>query len=226
MSYRLYSASFTGSFDFGDRANWDLDFKRDLAAMLESRDSSKATDFFNDYGTHYIKSAVMGGRKESVFSVDYCSLEKGSSLMGKLETSIKLIYDATHNISTNVVFERDVQESVKKKVVSGPDTTCIGGRISSQEECENDIAWQYTVLDAPCPIELVIKPFWKLLGSDENEEGWLKNEYEKYLLGIMDEEEIKADLGTFVQCDGARGVLNACYTTIIAAAVVLIVLRL
>ena len=119
--------SFTSSFDFGDSANWGDHFKRDLTAILKSRDSSKAMDFFNDYGTHYIKEAVMGGRKESVFIVDYCSLEETSTFKIDFEANLLLMYKGIHNISMDAVYKNTMDEKEKKVVKSGPTTTCIGG---------------------------------------------------------------------------------------------------
>ena len=90
-------------------------------------------DFFNEYGTHFVKESVMGGRKESIFSVNYCSLEKSSSLKENFAAKLKLMYEGIHNIFTKSVYEDSMQESAKTKVVSGPTTTCIGGDTLNQE---------------------------------------------------------------------------------------------
>ena len=118
---------YLNSFRFRGKANWDDNFKRDLNAIFSGRKSSRAMDFFSDYGTHLIKEAVMGGRKESVFSVDYCSLEKSSSRKASFEGELKLMYKGIHDMPMHFVCVETMTKAVKDRVVSGPSTTCLGG---------------------------------------------------------------------------------------------------
>lgn len=220
VNYKLFTARFLNSFNFGDKKNWDDRFEKDLNAILGSRNSAQATDFFNEYGTHYIKEAVLGGRKESVFSVDYCSVAKSSSIRANFEADLKLMYKGVHETSMKSVYEETLKKAVKDKVVSGPSTTCLGGNSLTVEVCENDTRWRDTVHIAPSPIELTVEPFWKL-PSDKKQQDWLKSEYEKYLVAPLGEKVIKQELKISAHCDG--GVLKACQTAVISAAVALIV---
>ena len=118
---------FLNSFNFRDTENWDNIFEKDLNAILRVRKTPQAMDFYNDYGTHYIKEAVMGGRMESVFSVDYCSLGKSSSIKANFEAELELMYKGIHKMSMQSVYHETLTKATKDKVVSGPSTTCLGG---------------------------------------------------------------------------------------------------
>ena len=88
---------------------------------------------FSEYGTHYLQEAVMGGRKESVFTIDHCLVKESSSKKHQLEAQLKIPYKGIHKLSTDYLYGKETQGSVKKMIKKGPVTMCTGGNSLNEE---------------------------------------------------------------------------------------------
>ena len=66
VEVKAFRVRFRNSFNFKGGSSWDDTFKNEFQALLKSRKEDQAMDFYKEYGTHYIREAEMGGRKESL----------------------------------------------------------------------------------------------------------------------------------------------------------------
>ena len=55
-------------------------------------------DFYKEYGTHYIREAEMGGRKESMLSVSYCDFENNEEKKAEFEAKLLIPYNGAHSV--------------------------------------------------------------------------------------------------------------------------------
>ncbi|XP_068695582.1 uncharacterized protein [Montipora foliosa] len=196
MEYKIFQVRFRNSFNFKASQNWDDTFEKEFLELLKSQNDAKAMDFFKEYGTHYVREAEMGGRKESLLSVSYCELTKTEQKKAAFEAKILSVSASAH-------YEQNLSESDREAIISGPFTTCRGGNSLNPAVCANDSLWRLTVLQKPYPTTLVLEPFYKLT-SNSSMQKWLQGKYKEYL--VLDLEELKEDLNKEADCTASEGI--------------------
>ena len=205
MEYKLFRVRFRNSFNFKASQNWDDTFKKEFLELLKSQNDAKAMDFFKEYGTHYVREAEMGGRKESLLSVSYCELAKTDQKKADFEAKILIPYKGAHSVSASAYYQRNLSDSDRKAIISGPFTTCRGGNSLNPAVCANDSLWHPTVLQMPYPTTLVLEPFYELTSNSSMQE-WLQGKYKEYLVLNLEEKELTQDLNTEAKCSTSGGV--------------------
>ncbi|XP_068692206.1 uncharacterized protein [Montipora foliosa] len=203
MEYRLFQVPFRNSFNFKASQNWDDTFKKEFLELLKSQNDAKAMDFFKEYGTHYVREAEMGGRKESLLSVSYCDLTKTDEKKADFEAEILIPYKGAHSVSSSAYYRRNLSESVREAIISGPFTTCRGGNSLNPAVCANDFLWRPTILQMPYPTNLALEPFYELT-NDLSMQKWLQGKYKEYL--VLDLKEVREDLNKEAKCSTSGGV--------------------
>ncbi|XP_068692210.1 uncharacterized protein [Montipora foliosa] len=197
MEYKLFQVRFRNSFNFKASQNWDDTFEKEFLELLESQNDAKAMDFFKEYGTHYVREAEMGGRKESLLSVSYCELTETDQKKADFEAKILIPYIGAHSVSSSAYYQRNLSDSDRKAIISGPFTTCRGGNSLNPAVCANDFLWRPTVLQMPYPTNLVLQPFYELTTNSSTQK-WLQGKYKEYL--VLDLEELREDLNKEAKC--------------------------
>ena len=176
-------------------------FRNEFQALLESQDKDQAMDFYKEYGTHYIREAEMGGRKESILSVSYCEFENNEEKKAEFEAKLLIPYNGVHSVSPSFYYRNNLSESERKTIISGPFTTCRGGDSLNLDVCVVDSKWRPTVIERPYPTTLLLEPFYKLTDNSTMQE-WLEERYKEYLLLDLGNSEVSEELQTEAHCRG------------------------
>ena len=198
VEFKVFRVRFRNSFNFKERTSWDDTFKNEFEALLNSQDKDQAMDFYKEYGTHYIREAEMGGRKESALTVSYCEFENNEEKKAKFEAKLLIPYKGVHNVSASFYYENNLSENDRKAIISGGFTTCRGGD-SRNQVCEDDSRWHPTVLQRPYPTTLQLEPFYKLT-NESSMQLWLEERYKEYLLLDLENTKLTQELKTTAQC--------------------------
>ena len=199
--FKAFRVRFRNSFNFKEGTSWDDTFRNEFQALLNSQDKDQAMDFYKEYGTHYIREAEMGGRKQSMLSVSYCNFENNEEKKAEFEAKLLIPYKGVHNVSPSFYYRHNLSESERKTIISGPFTTCRGGDSLNLEVCVDDSKWRPKVLERPYPTTLLLEPFYKLTDNSTMQH-WLLERYKEYLLLDLDESEVSEELETEVHCGG------------------------
>ena len=206
VEFKAFRVRFRNSFNFKGGSSWDDTFKNEFQALLESQNKDQAMDFYNEYGTHYIREAEMGGRKESVLSVSYCEFENNEEKKADFEAKLLIPFEGVHSVSPSFYYRNNLSESDRKAIISGPFTTCRGGDSLNLDVCVNDSKWRPTVLERPYPTTLLLEPFYKLTDNSTMQQ-WLEERYKEYLLLDLEKSELTRELQTEAQCGaGSLGI--------------------
>ena len=88
VELKVFRVRFRNSFNFKAGASWDDEFRNEFQLLLESQNKDQAIDFYKEYGTHYIREAEIGGRKESLLGVSYCDLEEDEKKKAEFEAKL------------------------------------------------------------------------------------------------------------------------------------------
>ena len=201
VEFKAFRVRFRNSFNFKGGTFWDETFRNEFQALLNSQNKDQAMDFYKEYGTHYIREAEMGGRKESVLSVSYCEFENNEEKKAEFEAKLLIPYKGVHNVSPSFYYQNNLSESERKTIISGPFTTCRGGDSLNLHVCVDDSKWRPTVLERPYPTTLLLEPFYKLT-DNLTMQHWLLERYKEYLLLDLDQSEVCEELETEARCGG------------------------
>ena len=199
--FKAFRVRFRNSFNFKGGTFWDDTFRNEFQALLKSQNKDQAMDFYKEYGTHYIREAEMGGRKESMLSVSYCEFENNEEKKAEFEAKLLIPYKGVHSVSPSFYYRNNLSESDRKTIISGPFTTCRGGDSLNLHVCVDDSKWRPTVLERPYPTTLLLEPFSKLTDNPAMQQ-WLEERYKEYLLLDLDESEVSEELQTEAHCRG------------------------
>ncbi|XP_044175826.1 uncharacterized protein LOC122958821 [Acropora millepora] len=199
VEFKAFRVRFRSSFNFKEGTSWDDTFRNEFQALLKSRNKDKAMDFYEEYGTHYIREAEMGGRKESMLSVSYCGFENNEEKKAEFEAKLLIPFYGVHSVSPSSYYRTNLSKSDRNTIISGPFTTCRGGDSLNLEVCFNDSRWRPTVLQKPYPTTLLLEPFYKLT-NDLSMQSWLKDRYKEYLLLDLEKSELTQKLQRKAQC--------------------------
>ena len=200
VEFKAFRVRFRNSFNFKGGSSWDDTFKNEFQALLKSKNKDQAMDFYKEYGTHYIREAEMGGRKESELSVSYCDFQNNEEKKARFEAKLLIPYKGVHSVSASFYYQNNLSESDRKTIISGPFTTCRGGDSLNLDVCVNDSKWRSTVLERPYPTTLLLEPF-SVLTNDLTMQKWLQEMYKEYLLLDLEESKLTHELKTEAQCD-------------------------
>ena len=201
VELKVFRVRFRNSFNFKAGASWDDEFRNEFQLLLESQNKDQAIDFYKEYGTHYIREAEMGGRKESLLGVSYCDFEEDEKKKREFEAKLLIPFKGVHNVSPSFYYQNNLSESDRKAIISGPSITCRGGDSLNNDVCVNDSRWHPTVLKKPYPTTLLLEPFYKL-PNNSSMQRWLEERYKEYLLLDLEKTELKQELQTEAHCSG------------------------
>ena len=199
VEFKVFRVRFRNSFNFKEGTFWDDTFRNEFQALLNSQDKDQAMDFYEEYGTHYIREAEMGGRKESMLSVSYCDFENNEEKKAEFEAKLLIPFYGVHSVLPSSYYRTNLSKSDRNTIISGPFTTCRGGDSLNLEVCFNDSRWRPTVLDRPYPTTLLLEPFSKLTDNSTMQQ-WLLERYKEYLLLDLEKSELTHELQTEAYC--------------------------
>ena len=202
VEFKVFRVRFRNSFNFKAGTSWDDEFRNEFQDLWKSQNKDQAIDFYKEYGTHYIREAEMGGRKESLLGVSYCDFEEDEKKKAEFKAKLLIPYETgLHSVSPSFYYQNNLSESDRKAIISGPVTTCRGGDTVNKDVCVNDSRWHPTVLNRPYPTTLLLEPFHKLPNNLSTQQ-WLEERYHEYLLVDLEETELEKDLQTEAYCSG------------------------
>lgn len=222
VELKVFRVRFRNSFNFKAGTSWDDEFRNEFQVLLESQNKDQAIDFYKEYGTHYIREAEMGGRKESLLGVSYCDLEEDEKKKAEFEAKLLIPYEGgVHSVSPSSYYQNNLSESDRKAIISGPSTTCRGGDSLNHHVFVNDSRWHPTVLKRPYPTTVLLEPFYKL-PNDSSMQQWLEESYKEYLLLDLEKTELEQKLQTEAHCSGILYVVGSRISVFLAVSLVFI----
>jgi hypothetical protein len=211
VEYRFFRATMASSY-LTDETNWDDDFKKKWKSIFDQSKRGNAMAFFREYGTHYIVEAVLGGRQETVFIVNYCEISKEKARKIAFEAELKKPYQFNANgVSVETNYKEMLKHLSKNIFISGPQTTCIGGDSMDLDICYDITLWRPTVLTSPFPVRMTLRPFYSFV-KDYEDRLWMEKMFQEYLKTDLDEVKINHDIQLKVKCT-AQTPTNAVLTS-------------
>jgi hypothetical protein len=189
-NYELYSATVTANFDNSTLTNYNATIGTGMrirknyrltipdGAPLDETFSKEIKEmqpekFYEKYGTHVLRSFIVGGRYEASSYVDDSREEDKSSVKASLEGGLKMVF----NVSAGGGGEdRNIEQSVKDRAT----IKCYGGGMEKDYE-----TWFKNLNEENAAIsafeENSIVPLYELLTDDEIRKQALKKAFDDYM---------------------------------------------